>query len=237
MRVLSLSRLIETARVTDAHGKAATGHVQNFADLLNEDNVRHLEAAHGGLFAYLVFHPKLDAALVDVIKSGAVARYLGAEILLLYTLDSAPQTPTAITDKAFAGWLDLAPDDYPGHQIVRTLFPDGTPPTTPGVVFLTSLVDDCEPVYVPLTDNGAGDAAAILNSAFRLAQGALAGAKADRGAVPGLLAKALAQEGLRYTRTSPRSAFEWLCLTFHTARRHLGDLVAVVSLVRGKGKS
>lgn len=229
MIVLSLENILEAA-VADRSTKNLSGYIHDVEQLLTKENLRKLEIAHDGIFAFLAFHPKLDTAMTDYVQKGSLSADAGSNIFAMFVLDQSANTPQRITDESFKNWLTIDEQQLPSYEIVRRLF-EQNPPPLPGVAFIEKLSDQSEPVFVSFQGKGTvEEVGAFARKVFYIASQTYNKNRKDQEEfVLGFCAR-LTQERIEYYRTSQKTIMEWLIFAYNLAKANVGTLVSVVQL-------
>lgn len=229
MDTVSLAELIEYA-TADQNEKRLTGSLEDFAQLLSDENLASLEEAYDGVFAFLVFHPAADGPVSDYARSRTLASDSGPRVLAFFTADEgslAPRPSSTVAGVAVDGDVHLA------YEVTRLLFSPQVPPPLPGVVFAGRLSATSDAVYVSLCEPTDEDAVrSRLRTVFSLAEEALENGS-GREKFPNHFAKALLSQGIDYQRSGRRSLGEWLVGSYHFLTGHGMELVAVTGGVSG----
>lgn len=229
--VQPLVHLLE-ATTAVAGRKNLSGNIQDPNALFQPKAAAALEKEHPGVFAFLVFHPALDAGFKDYVSLGAIGAEAGKNILVLFTLETPIYRPKKMAPSLLQAGLTLQSDEHPAYEFARALFTPRQPPL-PGVVFFRRLAEQSEPVYVPLARASSATAAGkSIRQLFVLANESYSASESDDTEFADKFSKRLALNNLEYERIKPLSALELLARAFYTAKRSLGDIVAVVSLFK-----
>lgn len=231
MLVLSLTTILQEA-AADPRSKHGSGNIQSFDELLKPANLQMLEASHGGMFAFLAFHPAVDSSLVAYVRSGTLASDSGPNILALFTLDAQARWPTSITNKSFESWLVLDTSSHPSYALIRILFEPKTVPPLPGIVFFDSFVSETEAVYVNLSRCAEGQEIRMyLRECFALADKVWRDSKTKSGdTFASRLSVALLAEKAHYFVTGRTSMREWLVQGLRFLEAREADIVAPISM-------
>lgn len=229
MLVQSIVNVVEAAAANRLFQRAA-GNVQDFDALFTPQNLTALEKQHNGVFAFVAFHPELDAAIAEYLRSGSLADDSGPHVLALFMLNTPAHTPIDLTAVDGSRFMSLLEPARSSTALVRDLFPDVELPQLPALVFLERLSGAAEPVAVSL--DGLSKAADVRTRCARICD--LAGRAYTRslaeGAFATLFATALAGGGLTYRRGGTTSAGEWLIKALRVAHLNAGTIVSVVKL-------
>src|ERR1017187_538639 len=148
MLVRSLQTLIEQA-VESFKAHQYTGNILSVEEFLLDENIRKLEDAFDGIFAFLAFHPRADQPIVDYVQAGSMSSDSGRHVLVLF-ISEAARWPTSVTERSVRAWLELDLATHPSYELMEALFKGSTPPTPPGVAFFSRFTDSLEPVFVSL---------------------------------------------------------------------------------------
>jgi hypothetical protein len=226
METISFSALIEEAIKNPANPQRLSGEVSSFTKLLNEENLKRLEEAHSGVFGFLAFHPSVDTAVTEYVRSGTLGSDSGPRVLVLYTLD--PDANFRVNVTGVEG-LKVDPGIHPAYEMVRLLFEPKPPPPLPGIVFVSQFTGVSDAVYVSV--DAIPDQMAMrsrLRALFAAADEAL-GSHTDRAKFPDSFARIVQHKRFQYTRSSRVSLREWLIRTYQFAVDHESDIVAILN--------
>ena len=231
MLVLSFTTILQEAAANPIK-KNLSGNIQSFDELVKPANLQLLEASHGGMFAFLSFHPAADSGLVSYVRSGTLASDSGPNILTLFTLDSQARWPMSITKNSFESWLVLDTSNHPAYKLIRSLFEPETVPPLPGIVFFDSFVSETRAVYVNLSDSPEEQVIrTYLRRWFSIADKAWRDSKTKSGTTfASRLSVALDGKKANYFVTEPTSMREWLVRALHFLETGEGDIVAPISM-------
>ena len=225
MEVTPLRSLIEAAVARSAPDKRLSGTVLSPEQLLDEVNVRHLEQAHSGVFAFLAFEMAVDVPIRDYVLSGTLGADSGPHILVLFALgDDLPSSDATY----MAGGVVVDATVHPAYDVIRRLFQPKPPPPLPGIAFMARLSSPTDTVYVDLDGMGGESAArSRLRLLFSLADGAF-DVTGDRSQFADSFAVGLARRGVNYSRSGRRALREWLVWAYRFLLQNRSDVVAVL---------
>jgi hypothetical protein len=232
MLVASVTTLFEA--IVNDDRKNFTGLVEDPSVLLEPDTLAKLDRSIQGVFCFLAFHPRFDAAVFDYVCSPSFPTDTGSHVLALFTVEESALTPQVMGKHLAENWLSLEESNYPAYEIVNKLFVSDRPPALPGVLIAHRLAEPSEPVYVPLRRELKGDQlAAFMRSLFLYADEGYR--RSVRESVPFApkLGTVLAREGISYMRISPLLFSEWLFKSINFVRSKGGDIVTVVKFAAG----
>jgi hypothetical protein len=225
MQTISFTALLEES-VANPSFRRASGNVMSFDRLLNAENLAALERAHPGVFAFLAFHPGVDAAVADYVREGTLGSDSGPRILVLFTIDADMR----MADRQLTvDDVEIDAGVHPAYQMVRILFAPKPPPALPGIIFINQFTEGGSAVYSEL--NNLPDASAVrerLRTLFAMAEKSL-GSTGNRGKFTGVFASSLQAAQLPYSTSSRTSLREWLIRSFQFVVKYRSDLVAVLS--------
>lgn len=229
--VQSLVNLIEATTAVPGE-KNLTGNIQDLHKVFQPEIAINLEREHGGVFAFLVFHPKLDPGVRDYLSLGAVGAEAGKDILVLFTLETRIHTPKKMSPALLEAGITIQSDEHPAYEFARALFAPREP-LLPGVVFFRRLSSLSEPVYVHLADASSVEAAGkSFRRLFSLANESYSASKTSGAEFSDLLSSRLALADVKYERIQSLSVLEVLAHSFHAVKRNLKDIAAVVDLFK-----
>ncbi|MFF1767072.1 hypothetical protein [Streptomyces sp. NPDC058249] len=224
MDTISLVELIEHA-VSDPHQKNWTGSLEHFDEMLRQENLAQLEAAHRGAFAFLVFHPSADIHVAEYVRVGTLASDSGPRVLTFFTLDESATVSQSSAVLA-GGPADTAV--HLSYEMTRRLFSPTVPPPLPGVIFIGQLSTDGDAVYVPLgdlqDDSGVRERLRIL---FSLADQALV-EDVDPAEFTNRFSRKLIPLKIEYSRSGKAPLGEWLAKSYRRVVSHGWELVTLV---------
>lgn len=230
-KALSLSKLIdEAAYLQDEHTKNLSGSITDIENL--ERNAAALESLHRGLFAFIAFHPRADAAVVEYVEKGSIASDSGSNILVLFFSTTEMRFPRNITPNDLNIGVTLDTDVHPAYQFAERLFPTGVKPKLPGLVFFDHVFNVVDAVYVPiLKQSTAIEVGAFCRSVFVLADAVVKSNKLLERASFDELSTVFKAKGIEYSRTGQASLGEWLITAYDFAKKYGGTIVSVISKV------
>jgi hypothetical protein len=146
--------------------KRLSGNVLDPSKLLLEENLRALEEAFDGVFAFLAFHPSADAAMTKYLESGTLESDSGPNVLVLFIQSRDADTPTRLNSESFAGWIDLRSEQLPAQKLIRGLFEPGYVPPLPGLLVFENFTDQCEAVYFDLPSDASVEEVRSFDASF-----------------------------------------------------------------------
>ena len=235
MRVISLTRVVESAVAELKDSKNFIGELLDSDDIFSKSNIEALDASHEGLFVFLAFHPQHDEQIYDALISERLTTYSGSKILVLFTTDTVARIPKQLSGIG-ADWLELSSSDYPAYQIARELFKADKTPQLPGLIFIERLAGK-EAVFVPLRLGQAHDFQQTTDAAFRIAVDAMELSRDSSNNFANTFCKQLAMQNIDYETTHSPSITEWLFNAYNYVRKHSGDIVSIVKTVSQLSKS
>ena len=225
MQTIPFTALVEESVADHSFGRLS-GNVMSFDRLLSAENLAALEQAHPGVFAFLAFHPRVDAAIADYVREGTLGSDSGPRILVLFTLDADMQVGN---QQLTVDGVEIDADLHPAYRMVRILFAPKAPPPLPGIIFISQFTDEGSAVYSEL--NGLADAAAVrerLRTLFAMAEKSM-GSDGNREKFINAFASSLQASQLPYSKSSRTSLHEWLIRSLQFVAKYRSDLVAVLS--------
>jgi hypothetical protein len=227
MLVLSFAAMAEEAA---AISKNLSGNIRRLEDLAQPEVMAKMRD-FARVYCFLAFHGVGDDAVAEYVRSGTLADDSGPDVLVLFVLDEPAPVALPLGADSLRQWGNLERGVHPAYEMVRTLF-DGRPaPPLPGLLVLEDLAVDGEAVYVPLTGlTTAQEVRDRLRLVFSLLDHAAAKTKVGR--LLDDVSVALRARRINSVRTDRRSFREWLLQGVQLAREHLGDIVAVIGLLK-----
>jgi hypothetical protein len=224
--VLSLGSLIEEATL-GGKVKRVSGNVLDPSKLLLEENLRALEEAFGGVFAFLAFHPSADAAVIEYLESGTLESDSGPNVLVLFTQSRNADTPKQLSSEAFTEWLEVRSEQLPAQGLIRGLFEPGYVPPLPGLLVFDSFTEQGEAVYFDLSsDARVEEVRSSLRPIFALVDKAARSRIGRRRAFADRVAVAAQRAKLTHRRSGRVSMRQWLVQAYQLVGEHAGDIVA-----------
>ena len=229
--VQSLANLLEATLAVPGQ-KNLTGNIEDIQSVFRPEVFINLEREYPGIFAFLVFHPKLDPGFKDYVSLEGVGAEAGKDILVLFTLETRIHTPKKMTPALLQAGITIQSDEHPAYEFARSLFAPRQP-LLPGVVFFRRLSGLSEPVYVHVADASSTEVVGTnFRRLFLLVNESYSASKTSGMEFSDLLAKRLALADLKYERIQSLSVLEVLARSFHTVKRNLKDIAAVVDLFK-----
>lgn len=230
--VISLQSLMEEA-LSNEKVKHLTGNVKAIEELFSEKNMANLKQYFQGVFAFLGFHPKVDAGITSYLCSGSISSDSGSDILVLFVLDTPATSPVELENQSFKKWMDLETSVHPSYTLIRSMFNDPVALLFPGIIFFEDIQQMQNPVYIHISDSSNEDAVKQqMRLLFALAQKASSDSLASRKSFLNLFAQSLQRNHLAYERGHDISAREWFVNAFRIIGKHFGDIVSVVQLFK-----
>ena len=241
MFVISLENIIESAIASGMLSSSGEVRKQSEDDdvgqLFKKEYLEALECLHDGVFAFLAFHPNYHSDVLDYVCSGRMELDSGDYIFVLFTLETAANTPLIADTSLFASWMNVTEADYPSYKFIKQLFENQAPPSLPGILLSERLSVASEPVYVGFRNQTSSRPLAdLLADIFETGTKSYFTSKGNGQAFSEQLGFDLALKGLAYNRLGRLTLREHVARLFHWARSHSGDLVTVVKMLSAGGK-
>src|SRR5262249_54854945 len=147
------------------------------------------------------------------------------------TLDEPAPVVVRVGPDSMRACAEVAIGAHPVYQTMRALYVDQPVPPLPGLVLFDDLAHGWRAIYLPLAHLATEhDVRTYLRRVFSLADHVLA--KAEPGRFLDDLGYALRKHGLVFHRTGRTPMREWLLRAIQFARKHGGDIVSVVGLLK-----
>jgi hypothetical protein len=232
MLTVSFLSVIEEALVGGEDSKRLTGNVTDVERLFSPPALEALERMHSGYFAFLAFHPSVDATVESYLQEGSLPADSGSSAMVLFTTEETPTVSYSFASQELSGITVSDHENLPSRVALRYLF-DGEPPALPGLAVFASFLAQADVVYFSLSGlTTASDVRLRLQKVFEAATKAWEGCEGDREVFAGDLAVAARRRRLAFTRTGRRSMREWLVEVFQWLGTHRGDIFAVVGMIK-----
>jgi hypothetical protein len=226
--VLSVVNMVEEAASDDLDHLG--GNISNLDDLFEPANLACLNEFADAL-CFLAFHPTADSALADYVRSGTLPDDSGPRTLVMFTLDEPAPGAVQVGPDSMRGWVEVTAGTHPAYEAVRALYAGQPVPPLPGLVLFDDLAHGERTIYLPLallaTEQ---DVRTHLRQVFSLIDHVVAEAKPGRFLDD--LGYALRKHGLVFHRTGRTPMREWLLRVIQLARKHRGDVVSVIGLLK-----
>lgn len=226
--VLSVVNVLEEAASGELEG--ATGNIRNLDNLFDPENLARLKD-FADVYCFLAFHPVGDGAVADYVRSGTLPDDSGPRTLVMFTLDEPAPIAVQVGPDSMRAWAEVAIGAHPVYQTMRVLYVDQLVPPLPGLVLFDDLAHGWRTIYLPLAHLATEHEVRVyLRRVFSLADHIHA--KAEPGRFLDDLGYALRKDGVVFHRTGRTPIREWLLRAIQFTRRHSGDIVSVIGLLR-----
>ncbi|TDQ00565.1 hypothetical protein [Labedaea rhizosphaerae] len=229
MLVLSVVNMLEEAASSD-NVEYLGGNISDLDNLFDPANLACLNEFADAL-CFLAFHPTADRALADYVRSGTLPDDSGPRTLVMFTLDQPVPGAVRVGSDSMRVWAEITAGVHPAYEAVRALYAGQPAPPLPGLVLFDDLAHGERTIYLPLASlTSEQDVRAHLRQVFSLVDHVVAGAKPGRFLDD--LGYALRKHGLAFHRTGRTPVREWLLRVVQLARKHRGDVVSVIGLLK-----
>jgi hypothetical protein len=230
-RAISLSKLIDEASyLQNESTKRLAGSITDPDNFVR--NLPALQSLHTGLFSFIAFHPRVDQTIAEYIEKGSIASDSGPDILVLFFSATEMRFPRTIAPKDLNIGVNLDMEIHPAYQLTQSLFPTGTIPKFPGLIFFDSLFDEVEAVYVPIARRStAAEVVDFCRSVFVLADRIMKQRNEGEAISFDSLSMAFKTNGIDYSRTGQTSVGEWLISAYNFGKKHSATIVSLISKI------
>jgi hypothetical protein len=226
--VLSVVNILEEA--TCAGFKHATGAIRDLDGLFQPENLACLPQ-FVDVLCFLAFHPRGDGAVADYVRSGTLPDDSGARTLVMFTLDEPAPVVVHVGPDSMRSWAEVTVGTHPVYQAMRALYPDRQVPPLPGLVLFDDLAHGARTIYIPLDHLASErDVRTCLRQVFSLVDHVVANSAPGRFLDE--MGYALRKNELAFQRTDRTPVREWLLRAIQFARRHRGDIVSAIGLLK-----
>ncbi len=117
--------------------KNLTGDIQDLSESMTPENLKALDAAHDGIYAFLAFDPTVDVEIRNYLLSPSAGRDSGKNILLLFTTSVSAGTSPSAAPSDYPAWLVVNGQTHVSNEIAREAFASSsTSLQFPGVLFM-----------------------------------------------------------------------------------------------------